>query len=143
LIAEIGYIHLNKVIMMKRLYWFAAPIVIASAFTGCDDGKGTKIEIGFPKGVEGFHPPPGMGGGPVADSKSKEHAAKDGEKKTDDKPAAAESAPKGDDKPAAAESAPKGDDKPAAPKGDDKPATTESAPKSDDKPAEKDAAPKN
>ncbi len=129
--------------MMKRLYWFAAPIVIASAFTGCDDGKGTKIEIGFPKGVEGFHPPPGMGGGPVADSKSKEHAAKDGEKKTDDKPAAAESAPKGDDKPAAAESAPKGDDKPAAPKGDDKPATTESAPKSDDKPAEKDAAPKN
>ncbi len=130
MIAEIGYIHLNKVIMMKRLYWFAAPIVIASAFTGCDDGKGTKIEIGFPKGVEGFHPPPGMGGGPVADSKSKEHAAKDGEKKTDDKPAAAESAPKGDDKP-------------AAPKGDDKPATTESAPKSDDKPAEKDAAPKN
>ncbi len=111
--------------MMKRLYWFAAPILIASAMTGCDDGKGTKIEIGFPKGVEGFHPPPGMGGGPVADSKSKEPAAKDGEKKADAKPA-----------PAATEPAPKGDAKPA-------PAATEPAPKTDDKPAEKDAAPKN
>lgn len=134
MIAEIGYIYLDKVILMKRLYWFAAPIVIASAFTGCDDGKGTKIEIGFPKGVEGFHPPPGMGGGPVADSKSKEHAAKDGVKKGDDKPGEKDAAPKGDDKPAATE---------PAPKVDDKPATTESAPKSGDKPADKDAAPKN